>query len=207
MSQLSKPEVSGVAAATAMFIEVLVVGIGALAGLFGCIAAIIGYADMQRVAPILSSSPVSGFALAAAYALGIAVDRAADYLLTWPRRRLRVRYFSTSSAHNEARKAILDTPHLVAMSDYARSRMRICRGWFLNCVLLVVAASLTIWRFPVSGRPSLFFVAIVGGSLCAVGFYLTWRSITATGYRKLSQQAADATARVPAQGSEAAAST
>lgn len=189
-----------------MFIEVLVVGIGALAGLFGCIAAFVGYTEMRRAAPILSSPPVSGFALAAAYALGIAVDRAADYLLTSPRRRLRGRYFPTSSAHNEARKAILDTPHLVAMSDYARSRMRICRGWFLNCLLLIVAASLTIWRFPVSGRLNLFSVAILGGSLCAAGFYLTWRSITATGYKKLSQQAADATARVPAQGSDAAAS-
>ncbi|WP_328447588.1 hypothetical protein OG780_12445 [Streptomyces sp. NBC_00386] len=183
-----------------MFVEVLVIGIGALAGVFGCIAAIAGYDNMHKIATVLSSTSASGVALSAAYALGIVFDRAADHLLTSPRRRLRQRYFSTNSAYDEARRAILDFPHLVAMSDYARSRMRICRGWLLDCLLLVLASSLLIWRFPIHDRWSLFIAVIVLGGLCAAGFYLCWRSITATGYKKLAQQASHAAAAVPSQG-------
>ncbi|MEU6536484.1 hypothetical protein [Streptomyces sp. NPDC047000] len=205
MSQLNKPEASGVVAATAMFVEVLVIGVGALAGVFGCVAAVAGYANMRRIATVLSSAPASAVGLSAAYALGIIFDRAADHLLTSPRRRLRRRYFSTNSSYDEARKAILEFPHLVAMSDYARSRMRICRGWLLDCLLLTFAASLLIWRFPVQDRLSLFIAVIVLGGLCATGFYLCWRSITETGYKKLAQQASHVAAGVPSQGGGVAA--
>ncbi|MFJ9395878.1 hypothetical protein ACIRQT_13500 [Streptomyces californicus] len=207
MSQLSKPEASGVVAATAMFVEVLVIGIGGLAGVFGCLAAVAGYANMRGISTILSSAPASAVALSAAYALGIVVDRAADHLLAPPRRRLRRRYFSTDSSYDEARKTILEFPNLVAMSDYARSRMRICRGWLLDCLLLVLAASLLVWRFPVQHRLILFIAVIVLGGVCSAGFYLCWRSITATGYKKLAQQATHAAGRVPNQGGDVAANT
>lgn len=199
MSQLGKPEASGVVAATAMFVEVLVVGIGALLGVFGCLAAIAGYANMQRAAPILGSTPASGVALAFAYALGIVFDRAADHLLTLPRRRLRRRYFPTDVAYGAARRVILDSPHLVAMSDYARSRMRICRGWLLDSLLLLLAVSLVIWRFPVQNRPLLFVAVVMVGGVSAAGFYMAWRSITVTGYKKLAQQASDAAVSLPNQ--------
>lgn len=205
MSQLAKPEVSGAVAATAMFVEVLVIGIGALVSLFGYIAAVAGYGAMQKVAPILSSVPASGAALAFSYALGIVVDRAADSMLTLPRRRMRGRYFSTNSAYDEARRALVEYPHLVAMADYARSRMRVCRGWFMNSLLLTLSYSLLIWRFPAQNRLVLFVAGLVVGGLCAAGFYLSWRSITETGYKKLAQQAPEASARMPSQGNGAAA--
>lgn len=200
MSQLSKPEASGVIAATAMFVEVLVIGIGSLAGVVGCVSAAAGYSNMQKFAPVLASAPASGAALAFAYALGIAVDRAADYLLASPRRRLRSRYFLSDAAYDQARRAITDYPHLVAMADYARSRMRVCRGWFLNSALLSIASALLIWRFPVQDRMILLSMCAVVGVLCASGFYAAWRSITATGYRKLAQQTSQNTANVPNQG-------
>ncbi|MFD1663108.1 hypothetical protein ACFSL4_34305 [Streptomyces caeni] len=188
-----------------MFVEVLVIGIGALAGVFGCVSAVVGYGDMRKLATVLSSTPASGVALSTAYALGIVFDRAADYLLTSPRRRLRRRYFATNAAYGEARRIIIDFPHLMAMSDYARSRMRICRGWFLDCLLLSLAGSLLVWRFPVENRLGIFIAVIMLGGLGAAGFYLSWRSITATGYKKLAQQTLNAAASVPSQSGDLAA--
>ncbi|MER7487777.1 hypothetical protein ABTY20_18090 [Streptomyces sp. NPDC126497] len=187
-----------------MFVEVLVVGIGALVGVVGCVSAAAGYSNMREIAPIIASTPASGAALAFSYALGIVVDRAADYLLTSPRRRLRSRHFVSDAAYSQARHAIVETPHVVAMADYARSRMRICRGWFLNSVLLSVASALLIWRFPVQDRVLLLSVDVFLGLLCAAGFYAAWKNITATSYRKLAQQAMEVTARVPNQGTDMA---
>jgi hypothetical protein len=190
-----------------MFIEVLVVGIGAFAALVGCVSAVAGYSNMQKVAPILASTPVSGAALAFSYALGIAIDRAADFLLTPHRRRLRSRYFSSNVAYSLARRTVADSPHIAAMADYARSRMRICRGWVLNSLLLSVAFILLISRFPVQDRALLIAATAVMGGLFVVGFYAAWMNITVTGYKKLSQQTSDIQANVPSQGSGVTAST
>ncbi|MEU3538843.1 hypothetical protein [Streptomyces paromomycinus] len=190
MSDSLKPESLGAIAATAMFIEVLVVGIGSLAAMVGFVTAIVGFEFAKQVAPILSSTPAAGVGLAFAYALGIMIDRGSDFLLRSPRRRLRGSYFDSSASYDQARRAIVNNPHIIAMSDYARSRMRICRGWFVNSIFLTVATNLVIWRFPVPDR------IITGGWVTAIGllltwgFYAAWRSITATGYKKLAQQTA-----------------
>lgn len=201
MSQPGKPEVSGVIAATAMFVEVLVIGIGAFVAVAGCASAMAGYSNMQKVAPILASTPASGAALAFSYALGVAVDRAADYLLTPRRRRLRSRHFASNASYGLARRAVAESPHVAAMADYARSRMRICRGWVLNSLLLSIAFILLISRFPLQGRASLITASAIFGALCAAGFYAAWANITETGYKKLSQQASEIGPIVSTQGS------
>jgi hypothetical protein len=182
-----------------MFVEVLVVGIGALAAITGVLSAVVGYESMKKAGPILSSTPAAGAGLAFSYALGIVVDRGADYLLTHPRRRLRRRHFASNASYDRARRAIVGDPHIAAMADYARSRMRICRGWLINCLLLIAAADLLIWRFPVTNRLVLLIVATVTGVLLGSGFYVAWRTITLTGYKKLAQQAGATSQVVPSQ--------
>jgi hypothetical protein len=182
-----------------MFVEVLVVGIGALAAITGFFSAVIGYETMKKAGPVLSSTPAAGAGLAFSYALGIVVDRGADYVLRQPRRRLRRRHFDSNASYVRARRAIVSKPHIVAMADYARSRMRICRGWSINCLLLVVAGDLLIWRFPVSNRPVLLIVVSVMGLLLGSGFFVAWRTITLTSYKKLAQQAGEASQALPSQ--------
>lgn len=207
MSEPAKPEASGVIAATAMFVEVLVVGIGAFVAVVGGVSAAAGYSNMQRVAPLLASTPASGAALAFSYALGVAVDRAADVLLTPHRRRLRGRYFPSTVAYGVARQKVADSPHIAAMADYARSRMRICRGWVLNSLFLSISFILLLSRFPIQDRALLISVTAVLGGLCVVGFYAAWMNITETGYKKLSQQASEIGVSVPGQGTGVTAST
>ncbi|WP_436988145.1 hypothetical protein [Streptomyces sp. enrichment culture] len=187
-------------AATSMFVEVLVVGIGFLTGLGVLTAAIAGPDNTRQLAPAAATPLAAGAALAFAYALGILIDRAADTVLAPVRRRLRARSFPNSSAYAQARLRLAEIPALAARADYARSRLRICRGWMLNTILLTLATDLALWRYPVEHRSLLLATATVLGTLATVGFYLAWHTITATGYRKLAAQTAPAAAQtVPSQ--------
>lgn len=200
MTRPPQPEPSAVVAATAMFVEVLVVGIGFLTGLGILTAAIAGPDNTRKLAPVGGTPLAAGAALAFAYALGILIDRAADTALAPARRRLRAQSFPTSAAYAQARLKLAETPALTARADYARSRLRICRGWVLNSILLTLATDLALGCYPVEHRPLLLATATVLGALAAVGFYLSWHAITATGYRKLAIQTAPApTPTVPSQ--------
>ncbi|WP_229871931.1 hypothetical protein [Streptomyces longisporoflavus] len=179
-------------AATAMFVEVLVVGIGFLTGLSILTVAVAGPDNIRRLAPVADTPLAAGAALAFAYALGILIDRAADAALTPARRRLRTHSFPTSTAYAQARLKLSELPALTARADYARSRQRICRGWILNSVLLTLATDFALGRYPVEHRAPLLATATALGALSTVGFYLSWRTITATGYRKMALQTAPA---------------
>ena len=201
MTEPAKPEAAGFIAATAMFVEVLVVGIGSLAAVFGCAAAVVGGQNMEKAAPVLTSTPVSGAALAFAYALGVVVDRGADHILRSSRRNLRSLHFTSTASFDQARRSVAGNSHIMAMSDYARSRMRVCRGWLMNSIFLTIAADLVILRFPVSGRAPILAFCTLMGLLLALGFYAAWRNITVTGYKKLAQQAGVGATVLPNQAS------
>jgi hypothetical protein len=187
-----------------MFVEVLVVGIGFVTGLALLAAAAAGPETTTRAAPVVGSTPVAGAALAAAYALGILIDRAADKALAPVRRRLRQASFPTDSAYAQARLTLVEQPTLVVLADYARSRMRICRGWILNTALLTLAGDLALMRYHVEHRPLLLTLTTALGLALTAGFYLSWHTITATGYRKLAQQTMTVTTpAVPPQGNTA----
>ncbi|MDC2960384.1 hypothetical protein PO587_38760 [Streptomyces gilvifuscus] len=200
----AQPETPALAAATAMFVEVLVVGIGFVTGLALLAAAAAGPETTARAAPVAGSTPAAGAGLAAAYALGILIDRAADKALAPVRRRLRQASFPTDAAYAQARLTLAEQPTLVALADYARSRMRICRGWILNTALLTLAGDLALLRYHVEHRPLLLTLTTALGLALTAGFYLSWNTITATGYRKLAQQTMTLTTpAVPAQGNTA----
>ncbi|MGW6159896.1 hypothetical protein ACWFRM_43460, partial [Streptomyces sp. NPDC055144] len=75
-----------------------------------------------------------------------------------------------------------------ARADYARSRMRICRGWTLNTLALTLTADLAMLRYSFEHRPPILGVTTAFGLATAFGFYRAWRALTATGYRKLAEQ-------------------
>ncbi|MFE6475695.1 hypothetical protein [Streptomyces rochei] len=197
----AQPETPALAAATAMFIEVLVVGIGFLTSLVLLAAAAAGPDTAAKAAPIAGSTAAAGVGLAAAYALGILLDRAADWALAPVRRRLRQDSFPSDGDYARARLTLATVPSLAALADYARSRMRICRGWAVNCVLLTIASDCVLLRYEVGHRTLLLVLITTVGLALAAGFYRAWHTITATGYRKLAQQTTDLTAgALPSQG-------
>ncbi len=188
MTSPTQPEPPALAAATAMFVEVLVVGIGALTAAVLLGVSLIGPVTTAKLAPVANTSAATGVGLATAYALGILVDRGADAILTRHRRALRTRFFISSTEYAQARLRLAGTPVLAARADYARSRMRICRGWTLNALALTLTADLAMLRYPIENRPVVLAVTTALGAATAFGFYYAWRSLTATGYRKLVEQ-------------------
>ncbi|KOV50843.1 hypothetical protein ADL00_42560 [Streptomyces sp. AS58] len=180
-----------------MFVEVLVVGIGTLTATVLLLIALIGPATTAKLAPVAGSSAAAGAALAAAYALGILTDRAADAALTPHRRRLRTRFFPSNTAYAQARLRLADFPVLAARADYARSRMRICRGWTLNTLALTLAGDLAMLRYSFAHRPLILTALTAFGMATAFGFYRAWRALTVTGYRKLVEQTITSTANTP----------
>ena len=190
MTNSTQPESPALVAATAMFVEVLVIGIGGLTAAVLMVIALIGPAATTKLAPVAGSSAATGVALAAAYALGILLDRAADTILTPYRRRLRSRFFPTNSAYAAARLQLAAFPVLVARADYARSRMRICRGWLFNCLALALTADLAMLRYSFAHRLLILSTTTVLGIVIAYGFFRAWRALTLTGYRKLAEQTA-----------------
>ncbi|MGW6214992.1 hypothetical protein [Streptomyces sp. NPDC055109] len=197
MTSSVQPEPPALAAATAMFVEVLVVGIGALTAAVLLLIALVGPATTAKLAPLAGSSAAAGVGLATAYALGILIDRVADAALTPHRRRLRARFFPSSTAYAQARLRLADFPVLAARADYARSRMRICRGWILNTLALTLTAALAMLRYSFEHRPLILGATAVLGIATAFGFYRAWRALTVTGYRKLAEQTAVPTASPP----------
>jgi hypothetical protein len=171
-----------------MFIEVLVVGIGALSALVLLVAAAVGPRNFFNIANHTNSPLIAGAALALAYTLGILIDRAADTALAPLRRRMRALSFSSDADYAAARLVLTTMPALAARAEYARSRIRVCRGWLLNAVVLTVATDLVIWRLNPKERIWLVLLATcVGAALCA-GCFLTWRTVVAANYRKLAEQ-------------------
>ncbi|MFE4687513.1 hypothetical protein ACFRNJ_43215 [Streptomyces sp. NPDC056721] len=201
MTSSPQPEPPALAAATAMFVEVLVVGIGALTAAMLLLTALIGPVTTAKLAPVAGSSAAAGVGLASAYALGILIDRAADAALTPHRRRLRTRFFPSNTAYAQARLRLGDVPVLAARADYARSRMRICRGWTLNTLALTLTADLAMLRYSFEYRSLTLCATTAFGMATAFGFYRAWRALTVTGYRKLAEQTTRPTASppVPAQ--------
>ncbi|MEU2674680.1 hypothetical protein ABZ622_38760 [Streptomyces sp. NPDC007164] len=197
MTGPTQPEPPALAAATAMFIEVLVVGIGALTAAVLLLIALTGPTTTAKLAPVAGSSAATGAALAAAYALGILIDRAADAALTPHRRRLRTRFFPSNTAYAQARLRLADFPVLTARADYARSRMRICRGWTLNTLALTLTADMVMLRYSFEHRPLVLGATTAFGMATAFGFYHAWRALTVTGYRKLAQQTTTPTTPTP----------
>ncbi|MEV0498081.1 hypothetical protein AB0I84_10820 [Streptomyces spectabilis] len=197
MTGPTQPEPPALAAATAMFIEVLVIGIGALTAAVLLLIALIGPTTTAKLAPVAGSSAATGAALAAAYALGILIDRAADAALTLRRRQLRTRYFASNTAYAQARLRLADVPALAARADYARSRMRICRGWTLNTLILTLSADLAMVRYSFEHRPLILCTFTVLGLATTLGFYRSWRALTETGYRKLAEQTTTPTVTPP----------
>ena len=117
--------------------------------------------------------------LALSYVLGIIVDRLADYLHSISsRQHWKSAPFASMAEYHDANKLIrYHSGQVWQHLEYTRSRMRICRGWSLNCLLLLIGANLWIWmqgnnlawRFAASGVVSgLLFLIFFG---CLFSFW------------------------------------
>lgn len=179
---------------TNLFVELIVIGVGATLWIVLLILSLFGYAWVPFDG--LLSLPALIPILSVIYVLGIVVDRLADALFEqiWKEGLLARVYMQANrndQYRNDRRLLYTESDRLADLLEYGRSRLRICRGWVVNSVLILVAMNLFIWLRLEPALPRL--QVSLGGSgllfLLILGLWLSWRHLVLTDYRKTKDQA------------------
>ena len=175
---------------TSLFVELIVIGAGVFVGIVLLLFAFVGV-DLDQVDnSLLVGSAIP--ALAFIYVLCIICDRIADNLFDrFCRQALKQAYFQSDSEYYLARRnIILNSAPLAELLEYGRSRLRICRGWTINALLIGCALNLFAWRQG-EAVPRAMEFSIAGSLVClgvAIGSWYAWRNLAAVEYRKIRDQ-------------------
>lgn len=177
---------------TNLFVELIVIGIGAAIALLLLVLAIFGFKLFQlKIAlwPILVIP-----ALSLIYIFGIVVDRIADFIFE--------KFFSTSirqSIYSHSSRNIYDDRRLALSKQtpiteqllYARSRLRISRGWSINSIL--IAFSFVLLMFHRLGNYKNFWGILIFGLIFFVSLSIfcgvAWKMLKYSDYIKTKEYA------------------
>ncbi len=176
---------------THFFVELLVIGFGGLAWVALFAAALVGF-DLAGINAELFTSVSLLPLLSFVYLLGILVDRTADRWLKSADKLHRLAHFGQDQdAYFETRRVmVMYAPQLWAHLEYGRSRLRICRGWVINAILMLVALDVWLvsvydWRALISARAILVNLALAGLAwLC----FWSWAALNRKEYMKIHRQ-------------------
>jgi hypothetical protein len=176
-------------ATTTLFVELVVIGVGALAWVALTILGLFGYSwlTFDRVTSVTSLVPL----LSLTYVLGIVVDRIADRVFEAPSRRLLARWFSSQQDYQHSKDFVYLKSPLRALMEYNRSRLRICRGWAINCIAAVIALNFFVWSQLSSEAPRVKLAVIGSGLLVlfGLGALNAWYQLSIAAYERLFEQA------------------
>jgi hypothetical protein len=176
---------------TNLFVELLVIGVGAALWIGLIICGVVPLHDVP--APWLRSYPLLLVSLAFLYVLGIITDRMADW--TFDKLfsgRIRARCFVSKRAYQDARRLVLSSSDRLAdLHEYGRTRIRISRGWSLNAAVGAVVLTLETLFQPAD---SLWATAearwgIVGLVGLSVAAWWSWRLLVSFEYLKVLEHA------------------
>lgn len=133
---------------TALFVEILVVGIQAMVWCILLVLAVTGYGWVDDIRKSLDGweTAASVVALTFAYPLGVIVDRVADlvfylippqdFVMKWER----IRKDVDEAPPDDRIRILLSTGKAWEFLEFIRARIRITRTTTLNCALITVAA-------------------------------------------------------------------
>lgn len=126
---------------TNLFVELLVIGVGAFAWLALLLMTALGI-DLAALQSLFTSPVAAIPALAIVYLLGIVTDRIADraFHLLRVEAKQRTKYPGGSDQYFQDRWLVLgQSEQFAQFYEYSRSRQRICRGWALNSIAISIA--------------------------------------------------------------------
>jgi len=176
---------------TNLFVELVVIGVGAVMWLSVAFLGIFGLAwfPLEQL-----NSPLFLIVFfSVVYILGIITDRMADSLFEkWYSGKLREEWFPSIQAYYSARRIVFErSQHLSNILEYRRSRLRICRGWIVNFVFLTITANLYIWvqLSPSCNRITISFFVTSTLVLLVFLSWLSWKRLVIDEYKKSWEQA------------------
>ncbi|MBN1483826.1 MAG: hypothetical protein JXA37_03825 [Chloroflexia bacterium] len=176
---------------TDLFVELVVIGVGASVWVLLLIFSAFGYTWLpydQLGSPLLLLP-----ALSLVYVLGIIIDYLANQIFRLWAHPLRLRHFKDHDAYHKARTYVYSHAQeaVIDLFKYGRSRMHICRSWSLIWALLALTAPIFVWtRLPqlgLSAQISLSLVSLLGLGACSLVTWLAWRRLVGTDYRRLAE--------------------
>lgn len=205
---------------TDLFVEIIVIGIGAVISLLLFIFGVFGYewVPFDEAVSLVALIPF----ISVIYVLGIVIDRVADKLFDGWAKAIRVKVYSTqhedNASHNgqatprisfrpkpavsaECKKKITEQffkdrryiyihpSRLADHLEYNRSRLRVCRGWTLNLLLILITYHFFMLQQPpehvfVSFEIVYYLIALLMISTC-----YSWWHFTSEYVSKIRRQA------------------
>ena len=176
---------------TSLFVELIVIGIGAAFWMALIIFAIFGYSWIPE--GNMFSFFVAIPSLAFIYVLGIVSDRLIDKFFDkiWGSN-LRTNYFADSIEYFKARRIVITSSDRMAdIIEYSRSRLRISRGWAVHSLL--IALTIPVFTYVQLPEEIALNVSVFGGllfTLLAAASYFSWKYLTKMQSLKIKEQAA-----------------
>ena len=177
---------------TNLFVELVVIGVGVLIWLALLVFATLGFPPPVLGDTLLIASAIP--MLATIYVAGIIWDRIADRVFEriWVDR-WRSRFFPNKLEYFNARRIILtQSERLSDLLEYSRSRMRICRAWTLNSIMIGISLNIFLFRnYVASDNFGILVLLATSVSLAfSIGAWFAWAGLVKTAYRKIKEQSA-----------------
>ena len=175
---------------TNLFVELVVIGVGVFIWLALLVFSFVGVSLEQISNTWLIGSAIP--TLAFIYVLGIIWDRFVDNIFDrlWGDS-LRREYFDHIEEYYNARRNILvNSEPLSDLLEYGRSRLRICRGWSVNALLIGICLNVYLWLHGDSFLQATR-ISLIGSVACvalAIGSWFAWQNLTKVEYRKIKDQ-------------------
>ncbi|MBX3037208.1 MAG: hypothetical protein KF758_09880 [Anaerolineales bacterium] len=176
---------------TELFVELIVIGIGAFCWIVLTTVGIFGYMwiPIDQLVSIFALIPFLSFV----YITGIITDRIADVIFSklWVHKILR-KYYSSPGTEIEDRRFIYSKNEYMAnLMEYGRSRLRISRGWAFNSFITIIAFNFFIFSQITEG--TLQIQLLVWGNFL-IGFitifsWYSWYQLTDAQYRRSKGEA------------------
>lgn len=173
---------------TNLFVELIVIGVGAAVWVVLLIAALFGY-DTKWIEHWIGVGAVAVPALSFVYLLGIVTDKIADMVLHKLKVKQKIeRSFNPPELYFSARKkCLVQGGYLAQQFEYNRSRQRICRGWIFNSLL---SASSVVIFYLATGKYVGMSLGHVFGAVVlfigtACGCWIAWDKLVETEIARL----------------------
>ncbi|OLD24314.1 MAG: hypothetical protein AUJ04_09330 [Acidobacteria bacterium 13_1_40CM_3_55_6] len=181
---------------TTLYAELIIVGSGATLfivllfhSLFGDSSWFSKLGGLSSIGSVVSLIPV----LSVFYLLGIVISNVAYLLFKSREKRLRdeklvdikdkyegIRKEKLTNVYEEIRTRLYTSPHkdLIDEFEFRRSKIRICRGWFINSILVIIALTTYLFTGKIPYSMVWFWIITVG--LLVIGTRVSWRTATDT---------------------------
>jgi hypothetical protein len=174
-----------------LFVELIVIGVGAFIWILLFTLSLFGvdWIPVEQIFSYVAAIPI----LAIIYVLGIISDRVADAVFEWLwSDDLRGAFFTDRKEYYNSRRIILTrSQRLSDLLEYGRSRLRICRGWTFNSILILISYNTFLFT-QLSGQKYVLSLSIFGSLfilLIVVGAWFSWRNLVLSEYLKIKEQA------------------